>query len=84
MKIQFGNFKILKKIFKKFGKILNLKNQGYNMWDPENDPAACPRNGGGVYEPQCCGGGAKPFVLYNAARKYCCDNGRVVTDLSQC
>jgi hypothetical protein len=57
---------------------------GYNMWDPENDPAACPRNGGGVYEPKCCGGGAKPYVLYNAARKYCCDSGRVVSDLAQC
>lgn len=58
--------------------------EGYEMWDPENDPAACPRNGGGPYEPECCGGGAKPYVLYNAARKAFCDDGRVVADVAQC
>jgi len=57
---------------------------GYPMWDPENDKSQCPRNGGGVYEPECCGGGSVPFVLYNSANKSCCDDGRVVKDVSQC
>ena len=58
--------------------------EGYDMWDPENDPAACPRDGSGPYEPECCGGGDGPFVLYNAARKACCADGRVVADAAQC
>ena len=39
------------------------------MWDPANDPAACPRKAIGVNEPACCGGNGIPFTLYNSARK---------------
>ena len=54
------------------------------MWDPANDSSQCPRNGGGVYDPQCCGGNGIPFTLYNAARKACCSDGRVVRNVSEC
>ena len=27
---------------------------GHKMWDPQNDPEACPRGGAGPYDPQCC------------------------------
>ena len=61
-------------------------NNGGTMWDPANDDAACPRGGGGVYDPQCCApeDGTGPALLYNAASKACCADGRVVTDASQC
>ena len=61
-------------------------NNGGTMWDPANDDAACPRGGGGVYDPQCCApeDGTGPALLYNAATKACCADGRVVTDASQC
>ena len=50
----------------------------YPMWDPKADPSACPRNGGGVYEPDCCGGETTPFILYNvASNKQCCPDGSV-------
>ena len=54
------------------------------MWDPENDGAQCVRDGNGINDPQCCGGSDRAFVLYNANKKYCCDNGKVVRDVSQC
>jgi len=57
---------------------------GYQMWDPANDAAACPRHGNGVYEPACCGGSGTPFTLYNGARKACCADGRVVRDANDC
>ena len=61
-------------------------NNGGTMWDPANDDAACPRGGGGVYDPQCCvdDAGEGPALLYNAATKACCSDGRVVQDASAC
>jgi len=61
-------------------------NNGGAMWDPANDDAACPRGGGGPYDPECCApaDGTGPALLYNAATKACCSDGRVVTDASQC
>jgi len=52
---------------------------GYEMWDPQSDPHTfCPRNGGGPYVPECCGGETTPFILYNAAsNKQCCPDGSV-------
>ena len=61
-------------------------NNGGAMWDPANDDAACPRGGGGVYDPQCCvdEAGEGAALLYNAATKACCSDGRVVQDASAC
>jgi len=61
-------------------------NNGGAMWDPANDDAACPRGGGGVYDPQCCvdDAGEGAALLYNAATKACCSDGRVVQDASAC
>ena len=55
-------------------------------WDPVNDDAACPRGGGGVRDPQCCTpkDGTGPALLYNAAIKDCCSDGRVVNHGSLC
>lgn len=58
--------------------------EGYPMWDPENDNSQCPRGGNGPYTPECCGGNGTPFVLFNAEKKSCCSDGRVVNDVSQC
>jgi len=60
---------------------------GHAMWDPKSDPAShCPRGGNGVYEPECCRpkNGNGPAVLYNSANKVCCNDGRVLGDVSQC
>jgi hypothetical protein len=60
---------------------------GHTMWDPKSDPAShCPRGGSGVYEPECCQpkNGNGPAVLYNSANKVCCNDGRVLGDVSQC
>jgi len=57
---------------------------GYKMWDPENDPSQCPRNGGGDYEPECCGGETTPFILFNTVNKKCCAGGKVVPDGQPC
>ena len=61
---------------------------GGTMWDPVDDDAACSHGGGGggVNNPQCCApeDGTGPAILYNAATKACCSDGRVVTDASQC
>ena len=61
-------------------------NNGGAMWDPANDSDACPRGGGGVYDPQCCidDAGEGAALLYNAATKACCSDGRVVQDASAC
>lgn len=61
-------------------------NNGGEMWDPANDDGACPRGGGGAYDPQCCApeDGLGPALLYNAEAKACCSDGRVVADASQC
>jgi hypothetical protein len=59
-------------------------NEGGAMWDPENDPDACPHNGGGPYEPECCGGHDTPFVLFNSVNKKCCPNGKVKLDNQSC
>jgi len=61
-------------------------NNGGAMWDPANDNSACPRGGSGPHQPECCApaDGTGPAVLYNAATKACCNDGRVVTDASQC
>jgi hypothetical protein len=45
-----------------------------NGWEPKDN---CPRGGGGPYDPQCCGGYDKPFLLYNAETKDCCDDGSI-------
>lgn len=54
-------------------------NDGGEMWDPQNDPNACPTGGVGPYDPQCCqaADGLGPFALYNAMTKECCADGRV-------
>merc|ERR1712176_1360409 len=57
---------------------------GYPMWDPKNDDSQCPRGGGGVYEPECCGGYTTPFVLFNTVNKKCCPGGKVVFDNQRC
>lgn len=53
-------------------------NNGGQMWDPENDYAACPRGGSGAYDPQCCKADGGAWHLYNAVSKDCCADGRVV------
>lgn len=59
---------------------------GGAMWDPANDDAACKHGGGGVHDPQCCTSddGTGPALLYNAAIKACCSDGRIMNDVSQC
>jgi len=63
-------------------------NDGGEMWDPKNDPDACPRGGGGPYTPECCqaADNSSPFILYNSDTKTCCSDGRVIAglDSSQC
>jgi len=63
-------------------------NNGGVMWDPENNPDACPRGHGGGHglpnQPECCGGYGKPYILYNANRKVCCADGRVANEATGC
>jgi len=58
-------------------------NNGGEMWDPQNDPTACPSNGGGPSTPQCCGGNGLPFHLYNSDVKQCCAD-RTVAQIGEC
>jgi len=59
-------------------------NNGGPMWDPKNDPNACPRGPGGPTTPECCGGDGVPFQLFNSDRKFCCSDKRVVNDANDC
>lgn len=40
-----------------------------NGWDPEYN---CPRIGGGLSDPQCCGNQDGAYVLFNAVNHVCC------------
>ena len=60
---------------------------GEFLWSPVSDDATCsPGGGGGVYDPECCTheDGTGPALLFNAASKACCSDGRVVIDASKC
>ena len=64
--------------------------QSYHRFFGGFDANTCgenrPQGGAGVSDPQCCKAesGSGHYVLYNAAKKACCSDGRIVSDPADC